>query len=132
MYFKGVVTKDLTTAMEEESMVRAVVQKSSSRTAERRIEKRLAAQSRRRGHLVDTNNGHAEISEKEVKTLVNLCKNGKISVDELKTLSQVGFVFLFFIQLIMIKLTVPYRYPTFCLTVITYLIVSTTKFFSSP
>ena len=132
MYFKGVVTKDLTTAMEEESMVRAVVQKSSSRTAERRIEKRLAAQSRRRGHLVDTNNGHAEISEKEVKTLVNLCKNGKISVDELKTLSQVGFVFLFFIQLIMIKLTVPYRYPTFCLSVITYLIVSTTKFFSSP
>ena len=132
MYFKGVVTKDLTTAMEEESMVRAVVQKNASRTAERRIEKRLAAQSRRRGHLVDTNNGHAEISEKEVKTLVNLCKNGKISVDELKTLSQVGFVFLFFIQLIMIKLTVPYRYPTFCLTVITYLIVSTTKFFSSP
>ena len=73
-------------------MVRAVVQKNASRTAERRIEKRLAAQSRRRGHLVDTNNGHAEISEKEVKTLVNLCKNGKISVDELKTLSQVGFV----------------------------------------
>jgi hypothetical protein len=73
--------------MEEDSLVRTVVQRTASRTAERRLEKRLAAQSRRRG-LPEANGGD-DISEKEVKTLVNLCKSGRISTPELKTLSQV-------------------------------------------
>jgi len=51
-------------------------------------EKRLAAQSRQRGHLNGAASG--EITEKEVKTLVNLCKSGKITADQLRTLSQVG------------------------------------------
>jgi Asp-tRNA(Asn)/Glu-tRNA(Gln) amidotransferase B subunit len=72
--------------MEEESLVRTVVMKSAARTAERRQEKRLAAQLRRRGN---PDMSDAEITEKEVKTLVNLCKSGKISADELKRLSQV-------------------------------------------
>jgi hypothetical protein len=80
--------------MEEESLVRSVVQKSAARTAERRLEKRQAAQSRRRVRLTDAaaaaTRGAEDISEKEVQALVNLCKGGKISAPELKILSQVG------------------------------------------
>jgi hypothetical protein len=79
--------------MEEESLVRSVVQKNAARTAERRLEKRQAAQSRRRVRLTDAaaaTRGAEDISDKEVKTLVNLCKGGKISTPELKILSQVG------------------------------------------
>jgi hypothetical protein len=79
--------------MEEDSLVRSVVQKNAAHTAERRLEKRQAAQSRRRVRLTDAaaaTRGAEDISEKEVQTLVNLCKGGKISTPELKMLSQVG------------------------------------------
>jgi hypothetical protein len=88
MLFAEISTKK-SAGMEEDSLVRTVVMKSAARTAERRQEKRLAAQQRRRGHP-DLSGDDAEITEKEVKTLVNLCKSGKISADELKRLSQVG------------------------------------------
>lgn len=76
--------------MEEESLVRAVLQKSAARTAERRSEKRLAAQSRRRGitETGDSGSCGADIPEREVRRLVNLCKSGKISAPDLKILSQ--------------------------------------------
>jgi hypothetical protein len=79
--------------MEEDSLVRSVVQKNAARIAERRLEKRQAAQSRRRVRLTDAataTRGAEDISVKEVQTLVNLCKGGKISTPELKILSQVG------------------------------------------
>ena len=68
------------------SAVKEVVQKAHSKNEETRKNKRLEAQSSRR-QLCKDDFCH-EISEKEFKTLTNLCKSGKLSVSQWRDLSQ--------------------------------------------
>jgi len=68
------------------SAVKEVVQKVHSKNEESRKNRRLEAQSTRR-HLCKDDFCH-EISEKEFKTLTNLCKSGKLSVAQWRDLSQ--------------------------------------------
>ena len=68
------------------SAVKEVVQKAHSKNEETRRNRRLEAQSTRR-HLCKDDFCH-EISEKEFKTLTNLCKSGKLDVSQWRDLSQ--------------------------------------------
>jgi len=69
-----------------ESSVKDIVQRAHSKSEELRKNKRLEAQSSKRNLSKDDFNH--EISEKEAKTLFNLCKSGKLSVAQLRDLSQ--------------------------------------------
>ena len=69
-----------------ESTVKDIVQRAHSKSEELRKNKRLEAQSSKRNLSKDDFNH--EISEKEAKTLFNLCKSGKLSVAQLRDLSQ--------------------------------------------
>ena len=69
-----------------ESNVKEIVQKAHSDSAEQRRARRLEAQSSRR-NLSRGDFSH-EISDKEAKTLTNLCRSGKLSVGQLRDLSR--------------------------------------------
>lgn len=65
--------------------VREVVQRSHQQNTKNRSRRRLEAQSK--GRKMNFSEYKDEVSEKENKTLINLCKAAKISVDQLKRLS---------------------------------------------
>merc|ERR1719225_1602262 len=69
-----------------DSAVKNIVQKAHTNNEQVRRNKRLEAQSSKRNLSKDDFNH--EISEKEAKTLFNLCKSGKLSVAQLRDLSQ--------------------------------------------
>ena len=69
-----------------DSGVRNIVQKAHTNNEEVRKNKRLESQSSRRNLSKDDFNH--EISEKEAKTLSNLCKSGKMTVSQFRQLSQ--------------------------------------------
>jgi len=66
--------------------VKEIVQRAHNKNDEIRRTKRLEAQSSKR-NLSKSDFQH-EISEKEAKTLSNLCKSGKLSTDQFRQLSQ--------------------------------------------
>jgi len=66
--------------------VKEIVQRAHSKNDEIRKTKRLEAQSSKRN--LSKSDFKQEISEKEAKTLSNLCKSGKLSTDQFRQLSQ--------------------------------------------
>eukprot|EP00088_Acartia_fossae_P009493 TRINITY_DN14611_c0_g1_i1.p1 TRINITY_DN14611_c0_g1~~TRINITY_DN14611_c0_g1_i1.p1 ORF type:complete len:374 (-),score=59.04 TRINITY_DN14611_c0_g1_i1:266-1387(-) len=68
------------------SEVRSLVQRSHEVNNESRAQRRLKAQSR--GRNINLDEYREEVTEKENKTLINLCKTGKIDVNHLKRLSK--------------------------------------------
>jgi len=66
--------------------VREIVAKAHRQSEELRTNKRLEAQSGRRN--IQNDDFIREISEKEAKTLANVCKSGKISVAQFRCLSE--------------------------------------------
>jgi len=69
-----------------DTAVKEIVQRAHSKNDEIRKTKRLESQSGRRN--LSKSDFKQEISEKEVKTLSNLCKSGKLSTDQFRDLSQ--------------------------------------------
>jgi hypothetical protein len=72
--------------MKMDSGVKEIVQKAHKKNEEIRASKRLDALSTRR--KIADEDFKQEVSDKEAKTLVNLCKSGRISVDQMRDLSQ--------------------------------------------
>jgi len=66
--------------------VRAVVERSHASRAQERAQRRHEAQARAR--QIDLSDYKEEVTDKEYKTVLNLCKTGKISAVELKRLSK--------------------------------------------
>ena len=69
-----------------ESAVKDIVQKAHSDSAEQRRSRRLEAQSSRRN--LTKQDFNTELSDKEAKTLSNLCKSGKLTVSQFRDLSR--------------------------------------------
>ena len=69
-----------------EPAVKEIVQKAHSDNAEQRRSRRLEAQSSRRN--MSREDFNLEISDKEAKTLSNLCKSGKLTVSQFRDLSR--------------------------------------------
>jgi len=69
-----------------DSSVKQLVQKAHHHNEEIRKNKRLEAQSSKRN--ISKTDFNSEISDKEAKTLSNLCKSGKLSIDQFRELSQ--------------------------------------------
>lgn len=69
-----------------ESAVKEIVQKAHSDSAEQRKNKRLEAQSSKRN--LSKQDFNTEITDKEAKTLSNLCKSGKLTVSQFRDLSR--------------------------------------------
>ena len=69
-----------------DSSVKQLVQKAHHHNEEIRKNKRLEAQSFKRN--ISKTDFKLEISDKEAKTLSNLCKSGKLSIDQFRELSQ--------------------------------------------
>ena len=68
--------------VEENEGVRAVVERSHVSRAQDRAQRRHEAQARAR--QIDLSDYSEEVTDKEYKTVLNLCKTGKISAVELK------------------------------------------------
>ena len=69
-----------------EDAVRSVVSKAHTQNQEQRRNSRLQAQSNRRN--LEAKDFSDSLSEKERKTLSNLCKSGKLSVSQFRELSR--------------------------------------------
>lgn len=69
-----------------DSGVKEIVEKAHRKNEEIRATKRLEALSSRRN--ISEKDFRQEVSDKEAKTLVNLCKSGRIRVDQFRDLSQ--------------------------------------------
>ena len=69
-----------------ESAVKEIVQKAHSDSAEQRKTRRLEAQSSKRN--LSKQDFNTEITDKEAKTLSNLCKSGKLTVSQFRDLSR--------------------------------------------
>jgi hypothetical protein len=76
----------MTSAGDGSAEVRAVVQRVHGSGAEARARRRLEAQSKGRKQL-DLAEYKEEVAEREMKNLINFCKSGKISANQLKRLS---------------------------------------------
>ena len=70
-----------------ENGVRAVVQRVHTHSQENRRSRRLQAQSGKRN--LSSQEFNDTLTEKELKTLSNLCKSGKLTVPQFRELSKV-------------------------------------------
>ena len=79
-----------------DSAVKEIVQRAHSKNDEIRKTKRLEALSDKRN--LSSRDFRQDISEKDAKTLSNLCKSGKLSTDQFRDLSLASFSGPFFVR----------------------------------